>query len=77
VIFAGGIVTMLVAAFVVIVFEHVTAIYDRRRLLGLLFCAASVVALAGPLAATIGSWLPSRARKDSGKSPKPTGLEEL
>jgi hypothetical protein len=76
-IFAGGIVTMLAAASVIIVFENVEAIYERRGILQVLFFAASAFALAGPVAATIEQSFRNRALMNSGKPRKAIGLEDL
>jgi hypothetical protein len=76
-IFAGGIVVIVVAASVIIVFENVEAIYERRGFFQLVFFAASAFALSGPVVATIGPLFPSSALTISRKAPKASGLEEL
>jgi hypothetical protein len=76
-IFSSGIIAMVAAAYVIIVFENVEAIYERRGLFQIMFFAASAFALAGPLAATIGQLFPSRSLTTSGKIRKATGLEDF
>jgi hypothetical protein len=76
-IFTGGIIVMVVAASVILVFENVEAIYERRGFFQLMFFAASAFALSGPVVATIGPLFPSSALTISWKTPKATGLEDL
>jgi hypothetical protein len=76
-IFATGIVAILVAAYVVIVSENYAALYERRWLFQLLFFAASVFALSGPLTAAIGQFFPGRKGITSGKKCGAIGLEDL
>jgi hypothetical protein len=76
-IFASGIVVMIVAAYVIIVFENVAAIYERREFFRFMFFAASAFALSGPVAATIGPLFPSSALTITRKTPKTTGLDDL
>jgi ABC-type amino acid transport system permease subunit len=76
-IFASGIAVLVVAAYVIIVFENVAAIYERRGVFQFMFFAASALALSGPMVATIGQLFPSTALTISRKTPKATGLEDL